>query len=148
MRCSYILYRSSTTGNICNPWHFAKMPRYHTVKCGLGRVKPVLVSLSSQQYANPLSLEVRASPGLFGRDSKVVFSPGLLFWPQILFYKSSKTCVHAWILFSSWTNGTVTMTLSNPSQLTVGETLYYDESTSQLIFKGGPYYLIGWTKMK
>lgn len=37
----------------------------------------------------------------------------------------------------------VTMTLSNPSQLTVGETLYYDESTSQLIFKGGPYYLIG-----
>lgn len=72
------------------------MPRYHTVKCGLGRVKPVLVSLSSQQYANPLSLEVRASPhlrvprvsdqkslsnedGLFGRDSKVVFSPGLLF---------------------------------------------------------------------
>lgn len=96
MRCSYILYRSSTTGNICNPWHFAKMPRYHTVKCGLGRVKPVLVSLSSQQYANPLSLEVRASPhlrvprvsdqkslsnedGLFGRDSKVVFSPGLLF---------------------------------------------------------------------
>lgn len=165
MRCSYILYRSSTTGNICNPWHFAKMPRYHTVKCGLGRVKPVLVSLSSQQYANPLSLEVRASPhlrvprvsdqkslsnedGLFGRDSKVVFSPGLLFWPQRLFEKSSKTCVHAWILFSSWTNGTVTMTLSNPSQLTVGETLYYDESTSQLIFKGGPYYLIGWTKMK
>lgn len=81
------------------------MPRYHTVKCGLGRVKPVLVSLSSQQYANPLSLEVRASPhlrvprvsdqkslanedGLFGRDSKLVLSARLLFRPHEDYFKS------------------------------------------------------------
>lgn len=160
MRCSYILYRSSTTGNICNPWHFAKMPRYHTVKCGLGRVKPVLVSLSSQQYANPLILEVRASPhlrvprvsdqkslanenGLFGRDSKLVLSARLhhkdyfisrqQHAPMPKFYSLPEQteqlpCLLAIHLNWPW--------------------LYYDKSTPQLIFKGGPYYLIGWTKMK
>lgn len=97
------------------------MPRYHTVKCGLGRVKPVLVSLSSQQYANPLSLEVRASPhlrvprvsdqkslsnedGLFGRfQSSLLSRTSILTTKTILkVVKNMRSCLNFILFLNKW----------------------------------------------
>lgn len=56
--------------------------------------------------------------------------------------------MRSWLNFILFLNKRNSYHDSYQSISTDRETLYYDESTSQLIFKGGPYYLIGWTKMK
>lgn len=160
MRCSYILHRSSMTVE----WNLVIFAILDiSRKCHVITPLNVDSDVSNLCWCHyPLDnmqtlLEVHASPhlrvprvsdqkslanedGLFGRDSKLVLSARLH---------------HKDYFISRQTHAPMPKFYSLPEQteqlpclLAIHLNwpwLYYDESTPQLIFKGGPYHLIGWT---